>query len=62
MGGRFSNDQEFAAFNVRMLERVRAVPGVEAAGTSHFLPLGASFRELVSGAPIGLVRPTAKRR
>jgi putative ABC transport system permease protein len=39
-GGRFSNDQKFAEFNVRMLERVRAVPGVEAAGTSHFLPLG----------------------
>jgi putative ABC transport system permease protein len=40
MGGHFSNDQEFASFNVQMLERVRAVPGVEAAGTSHFLPLG----------------------
>jgi putative ABC transport system permease protein len=27
-------------FNMQMLERVRVVPGVEAAGTSHFLPLG----------------------
>src|SRR6202034_2259082 len=40
MGGRFPNDQQFAEFNVQMLERVRAVPGVAAAGTSHFLPLG----------------------
>jgi putative ABC transport system permease protein len=39
-GGHFPNDQKFAEFNVRMLERVRTVPGVEAAGTSHFLPLG----------------------
>jgi len=27
-------------FNMRMLEEVRSLPGVEAAGTSHFLPLG----------------------
>jgi putative ABC transport system permease protein len=40
MGGRFSSDQKFIDFNVQMLERVRAVPGVEAVGTSHFLPLG----------------------
>jgi putative ABC transport system permease protein len=39
-GGHFPEDQKFAEFNVRMLERVRTVPGVEAAGTSHFLPLG----------------------
>jgi putative ABC transport system permease protein len=39
--GRFrGNDAGMVAFNVQMLERVRAVPGVEAAGTSHFLPLG----------------------
>jgi putative ABC transport system permease protein len=39
-GGRFPDNQKFAEFNVQMLERVRAIPGVEAAGTSHFLPLG----------------------
>jgi putative ABC transport system permease protein len=39
-GGLFANDQKFADFNVQMLEKVRAIPGVEAAGTSHFLPLG----------------------
>jgi putative ABC transport system permease protein len=39
--GRFrNNDQGLLDFNMQMLERVRAVPGVEAAGTSHFLPLG----------------------
>jgi putative ABC transport system permease protein len=38
--GRFGTDREFLEFNSRMLERVRAVPGVEAAGTSHYLPLG----------------------
>ena len=38
--GRFGSDQEFLGFNTRMLERVRSVPGVEAAGTSHVLPLG----------------------
>lgn len=39
-GGRFPTDEKFAQFNVQLLERVRAIPGVEAAGTSHFLPLG----------------------
>jgi putative ABC transport system permease protein len=39
-GGRFQSDQEFLQFDIQMLERVRALPGVEAAGTSHFLPLG----------------------
>jgi putative ABC transport system permease protein len=38
--GRFPADQKFIEFNLDLLERVRAVPGVEAAGTSHFLPLG----------------------
>jgi putative ABC transport system permease protein len=39
-GGQFPTNQKFVEFNMRMLERVRTVPGVEAAGTSHFLPLG----------------------
>ncbi|MGA2590250.1 MAG: ABC transporter permease [Bryobacteraceae bacterium] len=38
--GRFNSDEKFLDFTTQMLERVRAVPGVEAAGTSHFLPLG----------------------
>jgi putative ABC transport system permease protein len=39
--GRFrGDDARMVAFNMQMLEHVRAVPGVEAAGTSHFLPLG----------------------
>ena len=41
--GRFRTAQEFLNFNSRMLECVRAVPGVQAAGTSHFLPLGRSI-------------------
>jgi putative ABC transport system permease protein len=38
--GRFPSDQKFAEFNLQVLERVRAVPGVEAAGAAQFLPLG----------------------
>jgi len=38
--GRFNTDQKFLDFCNQMLEKVRTVPGVEAAGTSHFLPLG----------------------
>jgi putative ABC transport system permease protein len=38
--GRFHSNDQMPAFNLQMLERVRSVPGVEAAGTSHFLPLG----------------------
>jgi putative ABC transport system permease protein len=38
--GLFPNDQDLLAFNTEMLDRVRRIPGVEAAGTSHFLPLG----------------------
>jgi putative ABC transport system permease protein len=34
------SDPQFLEFCTGMLERVRALPGVEAAGTSHFLPLG----------------------
>jgi putative ABC transport system permease protein len=38
--GRFADDQKMVQFNSQVLERVRTVPGVEAAGMSHFLPLG----------------------
>ncbi len=38
--GFFKDNQSLLAFNSEMLDRVRRIPGVEAAGTSHFLPLG----------------------
>jgi putative ABC transport system permease protein len=38
--GRFKDNPAMLEFNTEMLERVRRIPGVEAAGTSHFLPLG----------------------
>ena len=37
--GRYGGEK-LVQFDQAMLERVRALPGVEAAGTSHFLPLG----------------------
>jgi putative ABC transport system permease protein len=37
---RFPSDPEMAQFAGQLLNRVRALPGVQAAGTSHFLPLG----------------------
>jgi putative ABC transport system permease protein len=40
IAGRYRDDAAYLSFLNRTLERVRAVPGVEAAGTSHFLPLG----------------------
>jgi len=39
--GRFrGNPRGMLDFNMRMLDEVRSLPGVEAAGTTHFLPLG----------------------
>jgi len=38
--GLFENDGKLMGFTAEALDRVRAIPGVEAAGTSHFLPLG----------------------
>ena len=38
--GLFKDDPGLLAFNTEMLERVRRVPGVEAAGTTHYVPLG----------------------
>jgi putative ABC transport system permease protein len=40
VSGRFHGDQPLLDFTSRALDTVRALPGVEAAGTSHFLPLG----------------------
>jgi len=38
--GLFKTDVDMLNFNLDILQRVRRVPGVEAAGTSHYLPLG----------------------
>jgi putative ABC transport system permease protein len=38
--GRFHNKAQLVEFVRQVLDRVRALPGVEAAGTTHFLPLG----------------------
>ena len=38
-GGRFKTDQQMVEFTRGVLNGVRALPGVEAAGTTHFLPL-----------------------
>jgi putative ABC transport system permease protein len=38
-GGRFSNGQQTSAFLEQVLDRVRAIPEVKAAGSIHFLPL-----------------------
>ncbi len=38
--GRMKSDQQLVNFASQLLDRVRALPGVEAAGTTHFLPLG----------------------
>ena len=40
INGRFKTKPELLAFNTQVLERVRGLPGVEAAGITHFLPLG----------------------
>jgi putative ABC transport system permease protein len=40
VGGRFKTDTQLLGFNTQLLERVRELPGVEAAGITHFLPLG----------------------
>jgi putative ABC transport system permease protein len=37
---RFPSGAKMAEFTAELLNRVRALPGVEAAGASHFLPLG----------------------
>lgn len=41
--GLFKADADMLNFNLEMLDRVRRVPGVEAAGTSYFLPFGRSI-------------------
>jgi putative ABC transport system permease protein len=40
--GLFKNRQAMVDFTRQVLERVRELPGVEAAGTTHFLPLAGS--------------------
>lgn len=38
--GRFKTEPQMVEFVRQVLDRIRALPGVEAAGTTHFLPLG----------------------
>jgi len=40
VAGHFPSDARLADFTTRMLECVRSIPSVQAAGTSHYLPLG----------------------
>jgi putative ABC transport system permease protein len=42
-GQRYSENPQVAAYFERVLERVRAVPGVETAGVSSMLPLGGAW-------------------
>jgi putative ABC transport system permease protein len=39
VGGRFKTEPQMVEFARQVLDRIRALPGVEAAGTTHFLPL-----------------------
>jgi putative ABC transport system permease protein len=43
VAGRVKSDQALVDFASQLLDRVRALPGVEAAGTTHFLPLGGTI-------------------
>ena len=72
--GKLTNDQRIAALNQasmayeRMLQRIRALPGVEAAGGISVLPLGTALqsasRFLVEGQPVPAdgTRPVAETR
>jgi putative ABC transport system permease protein len=49
----------------RMLEEIRATPGVETAGSTHFLPLqgrvsGSCFTRAEDGQPVGSTSPSAE--
>jgi putative ABC transport system permease protein len=54
--GRVKSDRQLVDFASQLLDRVRALPGVEAAGTTHFLPLaglipGTGFSRMDRPAP-----------
>ena len=44
---RYKDDAQLTAFADRLLERVRALPGVEAAGITSHIPLGSDFNDSV---------------
>ena len=44
---RYKDDPQLVAFANRLLERVRALPGVEAAGITSNIPLGGNFNDSV---------------
>jgi len=62
MARRFPSDTKMAEFTGEMLKRVRALPGVEAAGTITFFRLGALFPAPDSGAPINRSPKAARSR
>ena len=61
---KYSDDHKRAIYFSQLLEQVRAIPGVGAAGTIHFLPLegetsGSCFTRAEEGAPVPSTSPDA---
>ena len=48
---RYKDDAAVRAFWTRLTERVRALPGVEAAGATGTIPLSAAIRATASSSP-----------
>ena len=44
---RYKDDPQLVSFGIRLLERVRSLPGVEAAGITSNIPLGSDFNDSV---------------
>jgi putative ABC transport system permease protein len=61
---KYANDHARADYFARLLDNVRAVPGVKAAGSVHFLPLegensGSCFTRVEDGPPVPSTSPGA---
>ena len=57
---RYKDDPQLVAFADRLLERVRALPGVEAAGITSNIPLGNNFNDSVILAEGYVMRPASR--